>query len=188
MTQVLSKEEQARLLLAVQNDSPRDYAILMFMLQTGVRVGELVGLIWDDILIQGHIKDLITIRGEISKFNKDRDVPVSKKLKDSLQEYTTWLQQRITTIKPDFPLFMQLNRIQTLSTRQVERIVKRVSGQALGRPIHPHLLRHTFLTNLSRVADLKICQQIAGHKSIASTQIYLHPSSEDCKNAVDRLG
>lgn len=186
--QVLTKEEQARLLLAVQGESPRDYAILMFMLQTGVRVGEVVGLIFDDILIQGHIKDMVTVRGEISKFNKDRDIPLSKKLKDSLQEYITWLQQRITTIKPEFPLFQQHNRIQALSTRQVERIVKHVSGQALGRSIHPHLLRHTFGTNLLRVTNIRVVQVIMGHTNIASTQIYLHPNSEDVTNAVDRLG
>lgn len=188
MIEVLTKDEQAKLLLAGQGELPRDYTILMFMLQTGVRVGELTGLIWDDILIKGHIKDLITIRGEISKFGKDRDIPVSKKLKDCIQDYIVWMQKSITTIKPDYPMFQQYNRIQALSTRQVERIVKRISGLALGRSIHPHMLRHTFATNLMRVADIRIVQTILGHNNIASTQIYTHPNSEDVTNAVDRLG
>jgi len=160
----------------------------MFMLQTGVRVGEVTGLIFDDVLLAGHVKNLITIRGEISKFNKDRDIPASKRLKDSIQDYITWLQTRIATIKPEYPLFQQHNRIQALSTRQVERIVGRIAGAALGRKINPHLLRHTFATNLLRVADIRVVQIILGHSNLASTQIYTHPNSEDATNAVNRLG
>jgi len=187
MVEVLNKDEQAQILFKALNSSPRNYAILMTMLQTGVRVGELVGLILDDILIGGHFKTALTVRAEISKSGREREIPISKRLKDVLQDYITGYQLKQRTMKPEDPLFQQTNRVQSLSTRQVERIVAALSKEAIGRKIHPHLLRHTFATNMMRVADIRIVQEILGHTNIASTQIYLHPNNVDLKQAVDKM-
>ncbi len=187
MVKCLDKNEQATLLFKALNSSPRNYAIIMTMLQTGIRVGELVGLVFDDILIGGHFKTALTVRAEISKSGKDREIPISKRLKDVLQDYITGYQQRQGVIKTDDPLFQQMNRIQALSTRQVERIVAKLSLEAIGRKIHPHILRHTFGTNTSRVAPIRVVMELLGHTNIASTQIYLHPNNVDLKEAVDKL-
>lgn len=187
MVEVLNKDEQAQILFKALKSSPRNYAIVMTLLQTGIRVGELTGLIFDDILIGGHFKTALTIRAEISKSGREREIPISKRLKDVLQDYLTWLNQKQTTLKPEDPLFQQTNRIQRLSTRQVERIVAALSKEAIGRKIHPHLLRHTFATNMMRIADIRIVQEILGHTNIASTQIYTHPNNVDLKQAVDKL-
>jgi len=187
MVKCLDKNEQATLLFKALESSPRNYAIIMIMLQTGIRVGELVGLVFDDILIGGHFKTALTVRAEISKSGKDREIPISKRLRDVLQEYVAWYQTRNTTVKPEDPLFQQTNRNQSLSPRQVERIVAKISKESIGRKIHPHLLRHTCLTNLARVTNIRVVMEIAGHTNIASTQIYLHPNSVDLKQAVDKL-
>ena len=187
MVEVLSKDEQATILFKALKSSPRNYAILMTMLQTGIRVGELVSLVFDDILIGGHFKNSLTVRAEISKSGKEREIPISKRLKDVLQDYITWYQTKNSTAKPDDPLFQQTNRRQSLSARQVERIVAKLSKEAIGRKIHPHLLRHTFATNMMRVADIRIVQEILGHTNIASTQIYTHPNNVDLRVAVDNL-
>ena len=187
MVEVLNKDEQAQILFKALKSSPRNYAILMTMLQTGVRVGELVGLTFDDILIGGHFKTMLTVRAETSKSGKERNIPISKRLKDVLQDYVTGYQLKQRAIRAEDPLFPQTNQVHPLSTRQVERIVAKLSKEAIGRKVHPHLLRHTFGTNTSRVAPLRVVQELLGHTNIASTAIYLHPNSVDLKQAVDKL-
>jgi site-specific recombinase XerD len=187
MIEVLSRDEEAMLLHAGLLVSQRDFAILATLLWTGVRVGELVQLTFDDILVGGHMKSMMTVRAETSKSGRTRDIPMSRKFRDELQKYITWLEKRITTIKPDYPIFQQAHGIKPLSTRQVERIVAVYSKSALQRRIHPHLLRHTFATNLMRVTDIRIVQEILGHTNIASTQIYTHPNGNDLKDAVDKM-
>lgn len=187
MIEVLTRDEQAQILFRALQDSPRDYAILMTMLQTGIRVGELVGLIFEDVLIGGNFKNSLSVRAEISKTGEEREIPISKKLKDVLQEYLNWLEPRKVVIAPDAPLFQQMNRQEKLSTRQIERIVADLSKKSIGRRIHPHILRHTFATNMMRLADIRIVQTILGHKSIASTQIYTHPNNQDLAQAVEKL-
>ena len=187
MVEVLSKDEQATILFKALKSSPRNYAILMTMLQTGIRVGELVGLIFDDIMIGGRFKLALTVRAEISKSGREREIPMSKRLRDVLQEYLVWYQTRQTTVQPEAPLFQQSNQVQSLSPRQVERIIAKLSKEAIGRKVHPHLLRHTCLTNLMRVTNIRVVQEIAGHTNIASTQIYMHPNNVDLKQAVDKL-
>jgi len=184
---VLTKDEQAQLLFKALNSSQRDYAILATMLNTGVRVGELVGLIFEDILIQGHIKESLIVRGEISKSGQDREIPISKKLRQVLQDYITWLETQVVRIESSMPLFQHMHESFPLTTRQVERIIGAIGKEAIGRKIHPHLLRHTFATNVMRVADIRVVQELLGHSNIASTQIYTHPDSSDLSLAVDKL-
>ncbi len=185
--EVLNRDEQATMLFKALKSSPRNYAILMVMLQTGVRVGELVGLVFDDIMIGGHFKTALTVRAETSKSGREREIPISKRLKDVLQDYVTGYQLKQRAIRAEDPLFQQTNKVQPLSTRQVERIVAKISKEAIGRKIHPHILRHTFGTNTSRVAPIRVVMELLGHTNIASTQIYLHPNSVDLKQAVDKL-
>jgi len=187
MVEVLSPNEQAQILFKALKTSPRNYAILMTLLQTGIRVGELVGLIFEDILIGGHFKIALTVRAETSKSGKERNIPITKKLKGVLQDYITWYQQSHSVIKPDDPLFQQANRTQALSPRQVERIVAKLGKEALSRKIHPHLLRHTFATAAMKVASVRVVMELLGHTNIASTQIYMHPNNIDLKAAVDKL-
>lgn len=187
MLVVLSRDEEAVLLHHVLGISLRDFTIIATLLWTGVRVGELVGLIWDDILIGGHMRSMMTVRAETSKSGKTRDIPMSKRLRNALQEYIIWFEKKNGEIKPDYPVFQQSRGTQSLSTRQVERIVMQYSKSALQKRIHPHVLRHTFATNLMRVTDIRIVQEVLGHTNIASTQIYTHPNNNDLKDAVDKM-
>lgn len=187
MINVLTRDEEAVLLHHVLSINQRDFAIVATLLWTGVRVGELTGLTFEDILIGGHMKGVMTIRAETSKSGKNREIPMSKRLRDALQDHINWTEKKSGAIKPDDPLFQQFRGKTRLSTRQVERLVATYSQSALRRKGHPHLLRHTFATNLMRVADIRIVQDILGHTNIASTQIYTHPNGQDLQSAVDRL-
>jgi len=71
-----------------------------------------------------------------------------------------------------------------LTTRQVERIIRTAALKSIGRPVHPHVLRHTFASKLMSVCNERIVQELLGHQSITSTQIYTHPNEDDKKKAI----
>lgn len=187
MVEVLTKDEEAQILYYALKKSPRDYTILATLCWTGLRVGELASLIFDDLLIGGHMKTSLMVRAEVSKSGRTREIPMGKRLRDILQDYLNWLEKKIGSIKPEYPIFQQLDRIRPISTRQIERIIKKMSKESIGKAIHPHILRHTFATNLMRVTDIRIVQEILGHTNLASTQIYTHPNNCDLQKAVDRM-
>ena len=74
-----------------------------------------------------------------------------------------------------------------ITTRQVERIILTASMKALNRPIHPHVLRHTFASRLMKRTNIRVVQQLLGHTSITSTQIYTHPDSDDLQKAINDI-
>ncbi len=74
-----------------------------------------------------------------------------------------------------------------ITPRTIQRIIKKASFQAFGREIHPHVLRHTFASRLMRTTNIRIVQQLLGHKSIQSTQIYTHPNHDDLTTAIKSL-
>ncbi|GAH73030.1 unnamed protein product [marine sediment metagenome] len=59
---------------------------------------------------------------------------------------------------------------------------------SLGRPVHPHILRHTFASRLMRTTNARIVQELLGHQHLSTTQIYTHPNQDDLKKAIEQLG
>lgn len=150
----------------------RDRAILELLYGCGIRVSELCGLNLEDIDLR---EGLIKVRG---KGNKERIIPAGQKAKEAIKKYLAIRQ--ILRIKRNFhaqetPLFIN-NRGSRLSDRQVRRIVKKYS-KAIGilEKIGPHTLRHTFASHLlMEGADLRVIQELLGHSSLSTTQIYTH--------------
>jgi len=66
-------------------------------------------------------------------------------------------------------------------------MVARVSLDVIKRRIHPHVLRHTFATQLAKVTNIRVVQELLGHSSLESTQIYTHPDMNEAREAVNRL-
>ena len=87
----------------------------------------------------------------------------------------------------EFYAFTTKNIDKPLSTRQVERIIRAAALKCLGRPVHPHALRHTFASRLMRKTNARIVQELLGHKNLSSTQIYTHPNGEDLKDAINQI-
>jgi len=87
----------------------------------------------------------------------------------------------------DHPAFYSVQPGQPLSERHVQRIISSASVKAFGRSINPHVLRHTFGTRLMRVTDMRTVQELLGHKSLASTQIYTHPNEQDKHKAIQNM-
>lgn len=186
---VLFQEEAAALLKANSQRSDdlrdRDQALLELMLSSGLRASEVVGL---KLLSIDFARRIIVVRG---KGNKDRIVPFSKEAKSSIIIYRDGLRTRLLQKnKAGKSEYLFLNsRGEPLTVRGLEYILKQVeekTGKRIG--LHPHELRHSFATKmLEKGADLRLIQEILGHASINSTQVYTHLSQKDITAEYDKF-
>ena len=146
----------------------RDKAILELFYSSGLRLAELAALD-----LHGGI-DLaageVTVTG---KRGKTRIVPVGAQASAALRE---WLEQRPSLAAPDEPALFVSRRGTRLTPRAIElRIAQCAKKSGLGLHVHPHMLRHSFASHvLQSSGDLRAVQEMLGHASIATTQIYTH--------------
>jgi integrase/recombinase XerC len=162
----------------------RNWGLVMIMLEAGLRVAELAGLRLGDVLFRGAPVRMLIVRGEIAKRGVERQIPVSVRLSGALGRLIRelwWIQVE----RPGTPCWTVGTRGGHLSTRQIEYIVRAAGLAALGRPVHPHVLRHTFGTRIERVAGIRVAQELLGHADIRTTQIYCHPNGDDLRHAVN---
>lgn len=164
----------------------RNRLMILLMLDAGLRVGEVVNLIWGDLVVNMLPVHTLKIRAETTKTGFSREVPLSHRLQEAIK---TWL---LTTTSLDFivaarPVFTHIRSRDHLTTRQVQRIISGLGQAAIRKQIWPHVLRHTFATNLMRVADIRTVQTLLGHASLTSTQVYTHPTSSDQQRAIDKI-
>ena len=148
----------------------RDRAILEVLYGSGLRVSELVGLNTADI----HLQDKwIRVQG---KGGRERVSPLSTYSAEYLQLYIDKTKEKRMTAKTD-RVFLNL-RGKPISDRAVRDIVRKYCLQAGAKEIlSPHGIRHSFATHLlDNGADIRIVQELLGHKRISSTQIYTHVS------------
>jgi len=164
----------------------RNYLITLFMLDAGLRVGEVTRLTISDILKNGEPVFSLLVRKEISKGGRERLIPLSSRLQSSISEFNDRLLKYITGNDSQF-VFFTYQRGGHISTRQVERIIKQASKKAIGREIYPHVLRHTFASRLMRQVNARIVQELLGHKNLSTTQVYTHPNNDDLTNAINGL-
>jgi len=153
----------------------RDKAILDVFYTTGIRCAELVGLKDEDIDFGAG---LIKVTG---KRNKQRLIPFSNKLKESIHLYLSGRREEIESAM-DGRLFVRRNG-KPLSNSIVYGIVnKRLSEIPNLSKKSPHILRHTFATSmLNNGADLNAVKELLGHASLSSTEIYTHTTFEELK-------
>jgi len=179
---ILNESELEKLLNAPQGDdikSLRDKAILEILFSTGLRVSELCSLNRDIDIDKGEI----AIKG---KGGKIRTVFLSERAKKALKEY---LENR----NDNHPaLFISLARNmepKRLSARAVQKIIKFYALKAgIIKNIHPHVLRHQLATFLiSAGVNLRVVQEILGHKSISTTQVYTHISKPELKEIYEKI-
>jgi integrase/recombinase XerD len=170
MPHTLSESEMARLLAAPVASDPlalRDRALLELFYSSGLRVSELAGLMLQQIdLDQGFIR-------VFGKGSKERVVPVGSKARDALTVYLS--AGRPHLVRPQTRSHFFLNhRGGGISRVALWMIVKKHARRAgLPQNVKPHALRHSFATHLlTGGADLRAIQEMLGHASISTTQIY----------------
>ncbi len=179
----LTSEEIARLLAAPPVDQPlglRDRAILETMYSAGLRVSEVVGMNDQDLDFEAG---LVRIRG---KGKKERLAPLGS---FAIQALTDWLQRRHLARTGDRQRPVFVNKFGTrLTTRSVARMLEKyLLLTGLDMRTSPHTLRHSFATHLlDRGADIRSVQELLGHKSLVTTQIYTHLSASNLRSAYNR--
>lgn len=147
----------------------RDDAVLELLYGSGLRVSEVCGLGLGDVDL---VRAVVTVWG---KGAKQRQVPLSAPAVEAVE---VWCERyRISMAGPQTPpdaLF--INRVgRRLGPRDVRRLLDRRAAN----PTHPHALRHSFATHLlDGGADLRVVQELLGHSSLATTQLYTHVSKE----------
>lgn len=180
---VLTDDEVARLQATFDLSRPdevRNYTMVEVLYECGLRVSELVELRMSSIVWEeGWIK----VRG---KGDKERWVPIGERAKGLLRIYIDTVRSHIMP-NPGEDLYVFLNRRGCHLTRQMVFIFLRRAASAAGikKNIGPHTLRHSFATVLvENGADLRAVQELLGHASIATTELYTHLSRESLRSAI----
>lgn len=191
----LNVAEQHQLLDALLNKNAprksfrkgvRNYCMACLMLDAGLRVGEVTQLLITDLMFDLRPVTSVLIREEIAKNHKERLIPISTRLSNAISQLSESYWPRGSAFV-SLRAFYNNNPDKKLTTRQVERIIRGAGMRSLGRPVHPHMLRHTFATKLMRVTDMRTVQEMLGHGDISSTQIYTHPNEDDKKKAIENI-
>jgi integrase/recombinase XerC len=156
----------------------RDRAMMEVMYSTGVRVSELVGLNLDDV---DFLSEVIHIRG---KGKKERICPIGSRALQAIQNYLEFRNKRMESdANFDTRVLFANKHGKRLSTRSVRRKMDKYLLEAgLDPDISPHTLRHSFATHmLNNGADLRSVQELLGHQSLSTTQIYTHVTTHHMK-------
>ncbi len=172
---VLTKEEVIKLIEA--SSTKKSKLIIQMLYSSGLRVSELVNLKSSNLDLNENTG---WVRG--GKGKKDRIFIFSKKLSKKLEKYIQKNNNWQYIFSEKFPL----------TTRNIQKIIQKSAIKSrINKQVHPHTLRHCFATHLLDAGnDLRKIQQLLGHSSIATTQLYLHISNEQIKsikNPLDEL-
>jgi integrase/recombinase XerC len=159
----------------------RDRAILEMLYSTGMRVSELVALDVADVDLGSNV---VRVQG---KGKKQRVIPVGPGAVKAVIHYLDLRRSGAQAGKPDVAALFINKHGQRLSTRSVRRKLDKYLLEAgLDLSVSPHTLRHSFATHmLRRGADLRSVQQLLGHQSLSTTQIYPHLTSHAVKDSYD---
>jgi len=163
---VLSKEEVAAILQALVNQKHRTMLSLIYA--CGLRRGELLNLKAENVDSKRHLLLILNAKGK-----KDRVVPISDKVITMLREY-------YKLYKPKIWLFEGQNDGEQYSESSLQEVLKHAIKMAgIRKPVTLHWLRHSYATHLLEAGtDLRYIQELLGHKSSKTTEIYTHVSEK----------
>ena len=195
LPETLTVEEVTRLLDAAGGDDPdepdherrvEDRTLLELLYAAGLRIGEATGLDREDLSFDGAFVRVI------GKGDRERLVPLGEIALDWLRRWTGGPRERLLALghvapARGGPLFLG-PRGGRLARQQAWASVKRAAARAgLGSRVSPHTLRHSFATHLLEGgADLRIVQELLGHASISTTQLYTHVTGERIRDVYGR--
>ncbi|MBX9743047.1 MAG: tyrosine recombinase [Chthoniobacterales bacterium] len=179
LPQPLSKQQIEQLLATPQEKTSlglRDKAILELLYACGLRISELCQARLEQLNLE---EGMIRVTG---KGNKTRLVPIGRAASQALEHYLTTARPQLISPKSGAAIFLSV-RGHPLTPARIWQLVNSYAKQAgLPAMVHPHQLRHSFATHLlSGGADLRIIQELLGHASIATTQIYTQVDCEQLK-------
>jgi integrase/recombinase XerC len=169
LPETLDPDQMARLLEIPAGDElvTRDRAIMELLYSSGLRLAELVGLDVVDLDLRDRTVKVL------GKGNKERSVPVGSVAASALE---SWLKERFALVKPGETALFVSRRGRRLGPRAVQKLVAQWAvRQGLSMHVYPHLFRHSFATHLLESSrELRGVQELLGHASISTTQVYTH--------------
>lgn len=183
----LSVEEIDKLFAAIDHSTPegqRNRAILEVLYSCGLRVSECVELKINNLFLEDRGVGFLRVVG---KGNKERLVPIGKEATKFLRIYLS--EVRIQP-RPGFEPYVFLNRFgRKLSRVMIFTIIKQLAASAgVKKSISPHTFRHSFATHLVEGgADLRAVQEMLGHESITTTEIYTHLDRDYLRSVVQQF-
>lgn len=181
----LSIEEIDRLILAIDLSKPegeRNRAILETLYGCGLRVSEVTNLRLSDLFFnEGFIR--VTGKGD-----KQRFVPIAETTQKYIHIYTQQIRTHLDIQKGHEDTLFLNRRGKQLTRAMIFTIIRRLSeASGLRKKISPHTFRHSFATHLlENGADLRAIQQMLGHESITTTEIYVHLDRSHLKNVMEQ--
>jgi len=187
----LTNEEERTLIDSIVYDThknmwERNRAIIVFLLNTGLRVSEFQQLVVSDVMaMNGKPKSMLDVRPSTAKRKKPRHVPLNNLAKESIVALLKGREE----LSFNDPLTTK-DGINGLSRRAIQEVVHTASLKAgINRQIFPHTLRHTFLSKIySKTGNLKITQTLAGHSNSKLTMdLYVHTTVEEMEDAVSLI-
>lgn len=186
----LTEQETEKVLSSFWEGDPfytRNKTMVIFALNTGLRVSELTGLNVGDV-VNGRIRKELKVRKEVAKGKRERIIPLNEKAREAIKDLLDFNEEKRYPRDQDDPLFVSKRR-RRISSRQVENIIKHLRKDSeIDVDITPHTLRHTFATRVyNRTGNLRIVQTLLGHSSIKTTEIYTHVRREDLEKAVNLI-
>jgi integrase/recombinase XerD len=160
----------------------RDKTILMLLYGSGLRVSELVSLEVNDLFLE---EGIIKVLG---KGNKERLVPIGEKTIRQVELYLQYYRRHVADKQSGAPLILN-QQGKSLSRISIFKTIKKLAEKAgINKTISPHTLRHTFATVLIEAgADLRAVQQMLGHQSITTTEIYTHLDRSYLKTVMEQF-
>ncbi|MFP5506539.1 MAG: tyrosine recombinase XerC [Gammaproteobacteria bacterium] len=170
LPEILSPDACSRLLDGAEAGGAlelRDRAMFELFYSSGLRLAELVGL---------DLGDVHPDSGEAQVTGKGRKTSIVPVGTQALAALAAWLPLRQTLVRDDTPALFVSQRGSRLTPRSVQlRLDRWAAKSGLGQAVHPHLLRHAFATHvLQSSGDLRAVQEMLGHASISTTQVYTH--------------
>lgn len=161
----------------------RNRLIIELLYATGLRVSEMVNLKIEDINFKEEFLDII------GKGNKERYVPIAHRVLQDMKLYLTDYreQQKINPKYRDY-IFLSQKRGTKLTRQYINKMLNQVALQAgIDKKIHPHILRHSFATQLLRGgANILAIKEMMGHATIKSTEVYINLNTKDLRKTLKK--
>jgi integrase/recombinase XerD len=172
LPKALTNREIEKLLQPTTPETPQslcDQAVLELAYASGLRLAELRGLRLEQLHLEAGFINVI------GKGNKERVVPLGRKAVDALQRYLDAGRPKLVTPRSTANVFLTKRGTAFAPVTLWLRIKRRVRLAGIGRNVTPHMLRHSFATHLlENGADLRVIQELLGHASISTTEVYTH--------------